>query len=60
MIIAAFNKILKYFKIKFCKHNFEELFSYSFYKENDVKYHPTGKVILKICKKCGWLERIEI
>ena len=58
--MVLFDKILKYFKIKFCKHDYEELLSYSFYKENDIKYHPTGKVILRQCKKCGWMERIEI
>ena len=30
------------------------------YKENDIKYHPTGKFILRICKKCGRMETIKM
>jgi hypothetical protein len=43
-----------------CRSLYEELLSYSFYKENDIKYHPTGKFILRICKKCGWMDTIKI
>ena len=58
--MTLFDKILKYFKQKFCKHEFEELFSYSYYKENDTKSNPTGVVILRVCKKCEWGEVIRI
>ena len=58
--MTLFDKILKYFKRKFCRHEFEELFSYSYYKENDIRPNPTGKVILRACKKCGWMEKIHI
>ena len=57
--MVLFDKILKYFKIKFCKHDYEEFLSYSFYKENDIKYNPTGKFILRICKKCGKIKIIK-
>lgn len=58
--MTPFDKILKYFKRKFCKHEFEELFSYSYYKDDDTKYNPTGMVILRTCKKCELTEVIHI
>ena len=48
------------FKKKFCKHEYENIFQYTFYKKNDIKLNPTGQVILKLCRKCGDIKKIEL